>query len=381
MSDDEYRISMGKVCGIAGIVLNMLLFAGKIFAGIITGSISIVADALNNLSDAGSSIVTFAGFHIASHQADPEHPFGHGRVEYVSGFIVSTLIIIMGYELIRDSVLRIIHPEKVTYATVAVAVLIISILIKLYMLFYNRSIGKQIDSAALMAVAKDSFSDCIATGIVLLSGILTNITGFIYLDGISGTLIGLFVLFEGLSAAKDTLNPLLGQAPDPDFVENVRKIMMEQDSRISGIHDMVVHDYGPGRRMVSLHAEVPADGDLIELHEAIDAAEEELEKKLHCEAVIHMDPIVTDDPKVLAVKNKVTSIIEEIDPALSIHDFRIVAKQDGPRLVFDLLEPYGFRMSKEDIEQEVTEQIHKKISTDYSVSIHIDTDYSVRVVK
>ncbi|MGN0242340.1 MAG: cation diffusion facilitator family transporter [Candidatus Weimeria sp.] len=378
-TEEKQRNAWGRLCGTCGIVLNLLLSVLKIAAGFLTHSISVVADAMNNFSDALSSFVTIAGFKLSSQKADPEHPYGHGRIEYVSGFVVSALIIIMAYELIRDSVLRLIHPEKTSFSLVAIVILLASIGIKLYMLCYNRSVGKKINSLPLMAAAKDSMSDCVSTSIVTIAQIVSAKTGFIYLDGICGILVGLFVAYEGFESAKDTLNPLLGQAPDPHFVDKVRKVMLEQDPRISGIHDLIVHDYGPGRRMVSLHAEVPADGNLIELHEIIDSAEEALENELGCEAVIHMDPIVTDDPEVLSVKNKVISIVEEINPSLSLHDFRIIKRHDMDRMFFDVLVPYGFGMDADQLKTEITSLINKKIGS-YDVCIHVDIDYSVRSV-
>ncbi|MQN01087.1 MAG: cation transporter [Lachnospiraceae bacterium] len=380
-TEERQRTAWGNLCGICGIFFNLLLTLSKLAAGFFTHSISIVADAMNNLSDVLSSVVTIAGFKLSAQKADPEHPYGHGRIEYVSGFIVSTLIIIMAYELVRDSVLRIVHPEKTTFSLAAIAILLFSICIKLYMMFYNSSIGKKIGSLSLKAVAKDSMSDCISTAIVTVAQIVSARTGFIYLDGICGIVVGLFVAYEGLSSAKDTLNPLLGEAPDPHFTDKVREIMLEQDPRISGIHDLIVHDYGPGKRMVSLHAEVPADGNLVELHEVIDAAEDALEEKLNCEAVIHMDPIVTDDPKVLSLKNKVLSIIEEVNPSLSLHDFRIVkeSKAGMDRMFFDILVPYGFDMSESELKSLIKKLISEKIGP-YDVSIHVDTDYSVRSV-
>ena len=251
--EETQRNAWGRLCGTCGIILNLLLSVGKILAGLITHSISIVADAMNNFSDALSSFVTIAGFKLSSQKADPEHPYGHGRIEYVSGFVVSALIIIMAYELIRDSVLRLVHPEKTSFSIAAIIILLASIGVKLYMLYYNRSVGKKIDSLPLMAAAKDSMSDCVSTGIVTIAQIVSARTGFIYLDGICGILVGLFVAYEGFESAKDTLNPLLGQAPDPHFVDEVREIMLEQDPRISGIHDLIVHDYGPGRQIGRAH--------------------------------------------------------------------------------------------------------------------------------
>lgn len=381
MSEEEARSAYGRVCGIAGIILNLLLFTGKIISGVLTGSISIIADAMNNLSDSGSAIVTFAGFRLAEEKPDPEHPFGHGRFEYIAGFIVSSLILVMAVELLKDSVTRILHPHKTSFSWLVILILGVTILVKLYMAFYNHVIGKKINSNTVLAAALDSVSDCIATSVVIISNIVAHFTGFIYLDSIAGIAVGLFILYEGLKSARETLDPLLGQSPDPEFVAKVRDIMRNEDKRITGIHDLIVHDYGPGRRIVSLHAEVPADGNIIELHDIIDNAERDLEEKLHCTATIHMDPIVTDDPRVLKLQTQVLSILQEISPALSMHDFRTVPGPTHTNLVFDVLMPFGFEESEDDLSRDIQDAVNREIGPEYFTVVHYDTDYSVRTVR
>ena len=267
-SPAKKRQSYGMICGMAGIFFNMLLFAGKLLAGRLSNSISITADAFNNLSDAGSSAVTLAGFKLAGTKPDTKHPFGHGRIEYISGLIVSAAILIMAYELIRDSVDKILHPQETQLRLVSVFVLLISIAVKLYMAYYNRSIGKMIDSAAMRAAAADSLSDALATTVVLAAALAGHMTN-VHLDGYCGVLVGLFIFYTGISAAKETLNPLLGQQPEASFVEEIYHTVTAHEG-ILGIHDLIVHDYGPGRQMISLHAEVSARSDLLEIHDLID---------------------------------------------------------------------------------------------------------------
>jgi cation diffusion facilitator family transporter len=380
-SEADQRALYGKICGIAGIILNLFLFVGKILAGLFSGSISIIADAMNNLSDFGSSIVTMVGFRMSEEKPDPEHPFGHGRIEYIAGFIVSTLILIMAFELLKESVGRLIHPRETVFSPVLILILALTILVKCYMAFYNRSIGKKISSPTIQAVAVDSLSDCISTGVVILTTVLTHFTGIPWLDAVGGLFVGVFVLFGGVKSAKETLNPLLGTAPDPEFIKEVRHIMRHQDKRITGIHDLIVHDYGPGRRIVSLHAEVPADGNIIELHDIIDKAERELEDKLHCTATIHMDPIVTDDPRVLKLQEQVRSVLQEISPSLSMHDFRTVPGSEHTNLVFDVLMPFGFELTPEELKNEIQDGVSRTIDGKYHCHIHFDTDYTVETVK
>ena len=273
----KIRQEYGILCGMVGIFLNILLFCGKFFAGTISHSIAVTADAFNNLSDAGSSAVTLIGFKLAGAKPDSEHPFGHGRIEYVSGLIVAAAILLMAYELIRDSIIKIIHPEETEFSVMVVVILIISILVKLYMYLYNSGVAKKIDSAAMKATATDSLSDTCATAVVLVAALIGHFTG-IYVDGYCGALVGVFIMFAGIGAAKDTLNPLLGQPPEEEFVQKIDQIVMAHEE-ICGIHDLIVHDYGPGRQMVSLHAEVPAEGNILEIHDIIDNVENELKEK------------------------------------------------------------------------------------------------------
>lgn len=280
------RHSYGMLCGIVGILLNILLFSGKFIAGIFSNSIAITADALNNLSDAGSSFITLAGFKLASQKPDPDHPYGHGRMEYLSGLFVSLLILLMAVELLKTSVDKILHPQSTQINPLVIAILAASILVKLYMSYYNQTIGKRIDSTALLATAADSRGDSLSTLLVLASSLISLFTGF-QIDGYCGLIVGIFILYSGFNAAKDTINPLLGQAPDKAYVEKIERIVTSHNM-ILGIHDMMVHDYGPGRVVVSLHAEVPSDGDLLEMHDLIDHIENDLADQCCCEAVIHM---------------------------------------------------------------------------------------------
>ncbi|MBR5217632.1 MAG: cation transporter, partial [Oscillospiraceae bacterium] len=333
MGDAKVRRAYGQLCGIVGIALNVLLFAGKFFAGTLSGSIAITADAFNNLSDAGSSVVTLLGFRLAGRKPDPEHPFGHGRMEYISGLVVSALILLMGVELAKSSFDKILHPAPVEFSLVAIGILVCSILVKLYMALYNRSIGKKINSAAMVATGIDSLSDTVSTAAVLVAMLVGKWSGLM-IDGWVGMVVALFILYSACRAAMETLNPLLGQAPDEEFVERIGELVMSHDE-ICGIHDLVVHDYGPGRVMISLPAEVPASGDILQLHDLIDGIEMELREQLDCEAVIHMDPIVTDDALTTELRMKVSALVQEVDPRATIHDFRMVIGPTHTNLIFD----------------------------------------------
>ncbi len=365
------RLKYGVLCGAVGILFNILLFAGKLVAGTLTGSIGITADAFNNLSDAGSSTITLVGFRLSGTKADKEHPFGHGRFEYIAGLIVSMAILLMGFELGKTSIDKIIHPEAVTFSYLAVAVLIVSILTKLYMFFYNRGIGKKIDSSAMRATAMDSFSDVAATSTVLLSMLIGKWTG-LKIDGYSGLLVALFICYTGIRAAKETVSPLLGQSPTQEFVEKIQNIVLEQDGVI-GVHDLVVHDYGPGRRMISLHAEVPADGNLILLHDAVDNLEKLLRNECGCEAVIHMDPVEMNNAETNRLRTETRTILAQIDERLTLHDFRVVSGPTHTNLVFDVVVPFGFSMTDEAVRSAISERIHTLEGNCYAV---IDIDKS-----
>ena len=365
VKDPVVRRAYGTLCGAVGIALNILLFIGKFFAGTISGSIAITADAFNNLSDAGSSAVTLLGFRLAGKKPDPEHPFGHGRIEYISGLIVAGLILLMGVELVKTSVGKIFHPEAVDLTAVALVILAVSVAVKIYMGLYNRSVGKRISSPAMLATAKDSFSDAAATAAVLLATVVGKVTG-LKIDGWVGLLVAGLILRAAWEAAQETLSPLLGQAPDDEFVRQIRNIVMSHEG-ILGIHDLVVHDYGPGRVMISLHAEVPAEGDILELHDVIDNAEMALQKELGCEAVIHMDPVVTGDGITSELRSQVARLVRTIHPEATIHDFRMVAGPTHTNLIFDAVVPYGGELTNAQVEQRIKEAVQTMDGNYYAV--------------
>jgi cation diffusion facilitator family transporter len=365
----EVREKYGILSGIVGIFFNILLFSLKFFAGLLSGAISIIADAFNNLSDAGSSIITMIGFRISTQEADSDHPFGHGRSEYIAGLIVSIIILIMAFELIHSSFMKILHPEPVSFTPIVLLILAVSILVKLYMYCYNTYISKKIASAALRATATDSFSDCLATSAVLLAMLVSHFLS-VNIDGYCGILVGLFILWGGIQAARDTISPLLGQAPDPKFIQNIKSIVA-QYPEVLGTHDLIVHDYGPGRRMISLHAEVPAKGDILKLHDTIDNIERRLQKELCCSAVIHMDPIMNDDAETLECQELVKGILAEIDPALSLHDFRIVKGPTHTNLIFDLVVPYQTPYTIDALKDAVKKKLQEK-NAQYFAVIQID---------
>ena len=368
------RQSYGVLCGSVGIGFNILLFIGKFLAGLISNSIAITADAFNNLSDAGSSLITLIGFKMAGQKPDTEHPFGHGRIEYLTGLLVSLLILLMGVELIKSSVSKILHPEATECTPVVAGILIVSILVKLYMYLYNRSTGRKIDSAAMMATAADSLSDMLSTSVVLIATLIGKFTG-LQIDGWCGLLVGIFILYAGFSAAKDTISPLLGQPPQKEFVEKIESIVQSYP-QVLGIHDLIVHDYGPGRVMISLHAEVPASGDMLHLHDTIDNIERQLRRELHCDAVIHMDPVMNDDEETQELKKQVTCCLHELDKSLNLHDFRIVKGPTHTNIIFDILVPFKFQLSDAEISRFMEEKIHS-ISASYYAVINIDKDYTI----
>lgn len=375
LPEDRKRSFYGKLCGAVGIFLNLVLFAGKLAAGLISSSIAITADAFNNLSDAGSSVVSLVSFRLSEQKPDAEHPYGHGRVEYIAGLIISGVILVMAYELIKDSIGKVLHPASTTWSVVVVVILIASILVKFYMAFYNSRVGKKIDSATLRATAADSLSDSLATTAVLIATLLEHFFSW-KLDGWFGILVGLFILVAGFKAAKETVNPLLGAPPEPEFVRSVEDIVLHFDPVILGLHDLIVHDYGPGRRIISLHAEVPADGDIMAVHDVIDNLEYTLCTKLSCLASIHMDPVVTNDPHVDALKQKVTGIITGIDSELTMHDFRVVTGPTHTNLIFDVVLPFRLSAQSEDIKKQIQQTVSETIGNNYFCVINIDYQMS-----
>jgi len=369
---DENRQSMGTLCSILGIVLNICLFAGKYIAGFLSGSIAIMADAFNNLSDAGSSLITLIGFIFAGKKPDADHPFGHGRIEYLSGLCVAFLIMLMGVELGKSSWQKILHPEAVKLTAVSAGILVVSILVKLYMAYYNRSIGKKISSKAMEATATDSLSDAVSTAVVLAAMLFLHFTN-INIDGYCGMLVAVLILIAGIEAAKDTISPLLGQAPEQEFVDRIAEIVMAHE-QVVGIHDLIVHDYGPGRVMISLHAEVPGDGDIFKLHDTIDLIERELEEKLQCEATIHMDPIDTNDEAVAQRRAEVAALIDGLNEGLSIHDFRMVVGDTHTNLIFDVVVPAGYGKTEKELQMQIESLVQNKWPECFTV-IKMDRAY------
>lgn len=370
---ENYREQYGVLCGIAGITFNVLLFIGKFLAGFFANSISIMADAFNNLSDAGSSFITLVGFKLAGQKPDPDHPFGHGRFEYISGLLVSIVIILMAFELMKSSIGKIIRPEEVATSTLTYIILIASILVKLYMAFYNKRIGKKIGSVAMSATATDSISDCIATTVVLVCSIIAQFTS-LQLDAYCGVLVAIFIFIAGFKAAKDTIDPLLGTPPEKEFVEEIENIVLAHDD-VLGIHDLIVHNYGPGRVMISLHAEVDAHGDILVLHDLIDNIEHELKTKCNCQALIHMDPIINDDEEINHLKKDISVLIKEIDDKMTLHDFRVVKGPTHTNVIFDVVAPYNLPFKDEELKQIISAKILDKFPYHYAV-IEIDRDYT-----
>ena len=372
LAPSALRRAYGQLCGAVGIGLNLLLFAVKFFAGSVSGSIAITADAFNNLSDAGSSLVTLLGFRLAGRKPDPEHPFGHGRMEYISGLAVAGLILLMGVELGKSSLKKILSPEEIVSSPLVLAILAVSVAVKLYMFYYNRSIGRKIKSAAMSATATDSLSDAVSTTAVLMATLVGQFTG-LNIDGWVGLLVALFILFSAYKAAKETLSPLLGQTPDPEFVDRIEQIVLSYPE-VLNVHDLIVHDYGPGRMMISLHAEVSADGDLLQLHDVIDNAEHRLKKELGCMAVIHMDPIITNDAHTDALRMAVAEKVKSIDPRLTIHDFRTVPGSTHTNLIFDVVVPYDVKLTADEVRRRIGALV-KELDENYFAVVQVDNSY------
>lgn len=373
VNDPGVRESYGVLCSGYGIFLNILLFAGKYLAGVLSASISMMADAFNNLSDAGSSIISLIGFKLASKKPDPGHPFGHGRIEYLAGLGVSALIVIMGYQLCINSFSKIRHPEETVFSLVSMIILIASILVKFYMAFYSKRIGKKIGSQTLQATATDSMSDTVSTFVVLAGTLITRFTG-LKLDGYLGMFVGILILIAGIRSAIEVISPLLGEAPSEEFIKSVEEIVMSYDE-IVGIHDLIVHDYGPGRVMITLHAEVPADGNVLDLHDVIDRAEYALGARLNCHATIHMDPVSVGDEYVDSLKAKVKEILSNMDGIVNFHDFRVVKGNTHTNMMFDVVASYSLKKSDDEIKTEIFNKIQEYDPKLFSV-ITVDRDYT-----
>ena len=372
-ADSKVRVAYGYLCGAVGIALNILLFAGKIIAGTISGSVAVTADAFNNLSDAGSSIISLIGFRLASQKPDPHHPFGHGRFEYIASLITSIIIVLMGFELGKSSFEKIVAPQAVEYSAVTFAVLGASVLVKLYMFFYNNSVGKKIDSATIRATAMDSISDAVSTGAVLISAVIAMFTN-LALDGWMGLVVAAFIMVTGFKSAKETIDSLLGTPPSPEFVKQIEDMALQYDD-IIGVHDMIVHNYGPGRTFVSLHAEVPSDGDIVAIHDTVDNAEREIAKELGCLVTIHMDPVDVHDEHTAQLRENVSEIIKQINPDITFHDFRVVSGPTHTNLIFDIVSPMDCGLSDQELADTIADKIHQ-CNESYFAVINVDKDFA-----
>ena len=372
VQDPAVRERYGVLSGGVGIFLNLLLSLGKFFAGVVTGSIAVTADAFNNLSDAGSSVVTLVGFKLAGQKADDGHPFGHGRMEYLAGLLVSLMILLVGVELGKTSVEKILRPEAVDFSLVSVAILGASILVKLWMGQFNRGLGRKIGSAAMAATAADSLSDAVATAAVL-AGTLVNRFAHVNIDGWVGLAVAVFILRSGWGAAKDTINPLLGESPDPELVKQLRELVLSHP-QVVGMHDLIIHDYGPGRRLCSFHAEVPQDADILDAHDAIDHIEREIKEKFGIETTVHMDPIATADEKVNQLRRQVADLARVVEPEMTIHDFRVVRGPTHTNVIFDAVVPHKCRLTDEEVLQRLRRAV-SALDPAYQAVIQIDRAY------
>jgi len=366
------RQSYGKLAGIVGVFLNIILAAAKFFAGIISGSISITADAVNNLSDSVASIVVLAAFKLSEKPADEDHPYGHARYEYISGVIVSCLIIVVGFQFLVSSFQKILHPVSVQYGVIFWVILSISIVMKLWLRLFNAKIGRIISSSSLAAAAADSRNDAIITSVVLVSAVISRLTN-LTIDGYIGILVAAFILYSGIELTRQTLSPLLGEAPDKALVEKIQKKILSYKS-VVGLHDLMVHNYGPKRRFVSVHVEFPANQDIMISHDVIDAMEIAFASEMQISLVVHLDPVVTDDPALNALKDTLSEIVRAVYPKLDIHDFRVVKRSSHSNLVFDIVVPPECKLKNDALREQISSEV-KKIDENYLCVITIDRSY------
>ncbi len=373
VENHHVREAYGKLAGVVGIISNIILFIIKFTVGILFKSISVTADAVNNLSDAGSSIITLIGFKLSGKPADAKHPYGHARMEYITGLAVSFIIILLGVQLIQTSFDKVLHPEESVFSYLTITVLIISILMKLWQGMFNKKVGKTIHSTALEATATDSINDVVATSAVLLSTIIAKWTG-VNLDGYMGILVAVFILVSGVKMIGETINPLLGMAPDQEMVDQIYKKIMSYDT-VLGIHDLVVHNYGPQRCFASVHVEVPASQDILISHDIIDNIERDFARDMDIHLVVHLDPIVTDDETTNLLKAQVKHIVKDISPDLSIHDFRAVVGVSHTNLIFDVCVPFSVKMSDAEITGLISRKV-KEINPTYYTVIVVDRSYT-----
>jgi len=371
-SNAKVRERYGKFAGVTGIVTNILLFMFKITVGTIFNSISITADAINNLSDSGSSLITLAGFKISGKPADEKHPYGHARMEYISGMIVSFLILVLGFELIKSSVEKIINPQETRFNIISILVLAVSILIKLWQSMFYRRIGNIIESGTLLATSVDSRNDILSTSAVLVAAIIALLTGY-NLDGYMGFIVAMFIFFSGIRLIRETISPLLGMAPNKELVDRIYKKILSYEG-IIGLHDLTIHNYGPGKCFASVHCEVQAEQDIMVSHDIIDNIERDFLKEEGIHMVIHLDPVVTDNARINELKAIVENIIRDISPKISMHDFRVVFGISHSSLIFDIVVPFEFEMSDDELIQLISDKIHE-VNGNYHSVIMVDHHY------
>ena len=373
IGSQKVRTAYGSLAGGVGIALNLLLFAAKLVIGLVAGAVSVMADAFNNLSDAASSIISFVGVRMADKPADAEHPFGHGRIEYISAFIVAFLVVQVGFMLLKSSVEKILHPEQMQVSLLSLGILLLSIAGKLWLSAFNQKLGKRINSKVMLATATDAMGDVVTTSATIASLLIFHFTGW-NVDGIVGLAVSLIVMWAGVGIAKDTLEPLLGEAVTPEEYDRISRFVEGYDG-IVGSHDLIVHNYGPGRSMASIHAEVPNDVDIEESHEIIDRIEREAVKKLGIFLVIHMDPVETRDKKVLETRHKVEQILEALDPEVSIHDFRMVSGKDQNNLIFDMVVPFEYDGKKQEELKKSVAKLLRLTGENYQCVITVERSY------
>lgn len=369
----QVRTAYGNLSGAVCILCNVLLFLGKYIVGTLSGSIAIAADGVNNLSDASSNIVSLIGFKLSARKPDEEHPYGHGRYEYLAGLVVCMIIIAIGVLLAWESFQKVLHPVEVKSDWLMIIVLCVSMLVKLWMYLFNRTLGKLISSETLMATAADSRNDVITTAVVLVSTFLCSATGIYIIDGIMGIAVAVFILVNGVQLVRETLSPLLGKAPDADFVRHIEETVMSFPG-VLGVHDLMVHDYGPGSRFATLHVEFPAEEDVIEAHDIMDQIEQYFLEEEQLLVTIHYDPILADNGEVEAVRNFLAEAAVQFDERLSVHEVRIVPGNSHTNIVFDCVKPAGFRRKDEEIREYFAEKI-KELNPRFRCAIKIEQSY------
>ena len=373
VTNSKVRTAYGTLGSITGIITNIFLAIIKYIAGVFSGSISIMADAINNLSDAGASIISLVGIKLSAKPADKGHPYGHGRLEYISALGVAFLVLLMGIELFKSSVNKIINPEPVTFSILSLGILVFSIVAKLWLGLFNKKLGEKINSAPMMAVMKDSFSDCLATGVAAIS-IIVSAFSEINIDGYLGIVVAGFIFIAGFNILKETMADLLGKPAEKEFVDEITNKILSYD-KIVGVHDMIIHDYGPGRLFASAHAEVPSNEDLMEIHDIIDVIERDIFNEFGMVISIHMDPIIVDNEKINTLRQMTSNIVTEMSEEMSIHDFRVV---DGPthtNLIFDLIVPHKYKLTNEEVCKEIEENL-SKIDERYFAVITVEHSFN-----